>query len=56
MGKSKFTESKFIKAYEKTGSLTVLQQVMGHADFKTSLTYLRGWEMQQLEIDNLPEL
>jgi hypothetical protein len=35
---------------------SVLQQVMGHADLKTSLTYLRGLEIQQLEIDNLPEL
>ena len=56
MGKSKFTESKFIKVYEKTGSLTVLQQVMGHADLKTSLTYLRGLEIQQLEVIHMPEL
>ena len=54
MGKSKFTESKFNKVYEKTGSLTVLQQVMGHADLKTSLTYLRGLEVQHLEVNQLP--
>ena len=45
-----------IKVYEKTGSLTVLQQVMGHADLKTSLTYLRGLEIQQLEVGQMPEL
>jgi len=32
------------------------QQVMGHADLKTSLTYLRGLEIQQLEVDQLLEL
>jgi len=29
---------------------------MGHADLKTSLTYLRGLEIQQLELKDLPEL
>jgi len=42
--------------YEKTGSLTVLQQVMGHADLKTSLTYLRGLEVKQLDVEHLREL
>mgnify|MGYP006094120551 FL=1 len=45
-----------IKVYEKTQSLTVLQQVIGHADLKTSLTYLRGLEIQQLEVNQLSEL
>ena len=45
-----------IKVYEKTGSLTVLQQVMGHADLKISLTYLRGLEVNQLNVEDLPEL
>ena len=51
-----FRHTGSVKVYEKTGSLTVLQQVMGHADLKTSLTYLRGLEIQQLEVDQLPEL
>ena len=34
----------------------ISQQVMGHADLKTSLTYLRGLEIQQLEVGDLPEL
>ena len=32
------------------------QQVMGHADLKTSLTYLRGLEIQQLEEIHMPML
>ena len=29
---------------------------MGHADLKTSLTYLRGLEVQQLKVGDMPEL
>ena len=47
---------KALKVYEKTGSVTVLQQVMGHADLKTSLTYLKGLEIQQLEVISMPQL
>jgi len=32
------------------------QQLMGHTDLKTSLTYLRGLEIQQLEVIHMPEL
>ena len=51
-----FRHTGAVKVYEKTGSLTVLQQVMGHADLKKSLTYLRGLEIQQLEVGDMPEL
>ena len=34
----------------------IYQEVMGHADLKTSLTYLRGLEVQQLEVGQLPGL
>jgi len=34
----------------------ICQQIMGHADLKTSLTYLRGLEIQQLEVGQLPGL
>lgn len=51
-----FRHTGAIKVYQKTGSLTVLQQVMGHADLTTSLTYLRGLEIQQVEVNHLPEL
>ena len=45
-----------IKVFEKTGSLLKLQQVMGHSDMKVSLTYLRGLEVKQLDVEDLPEL
>ena len=51
-----FRHTGAIKVYEKTGSITVLQQVMGHADLKTSLTYLRGLEMEQIDLNLMPEL
>jgi hypothetical protein len=35
-------------------SLTKLQQVMGHSSLQVSLTYLRGLEVKQLEIDDMP--
>ena len=45
-----------INVFEKTGSLLKLQQVMGHSDMKVSLTYLRGLEVKQLDVEDLPEL
>ena len=45
-----------MKVYEKTGSLTMLQQVMGHAELKTSLIYLRGLEIEQINLNLMPEL
>ena len=45
-----------IKVFEKTGSLQKLQQVLGHSDMKVSLTYLRGLEVKQLDVEDLPEL
>ena len=45
-----------IKVFEKTGSLQKLQQVMGHSNMKVSLTYLRGLEVKQLDVKDLPEL
>jgi hypothetical protein len=34
---------------EETGSLTTLQQVMGHSSLQVSLTYLRGLEVAELK-------
>ena len=45
-----------IKVFEKTGSLLKLQQVMGHSDMTVSLTYLRGLEVKQLDVEDLPDL
>jgi site-specific recombinase XerD len=51
-----FRHTGAIKVFEKTGSLIKLQQVMGHSDMKVSLTYLRGLEVKQLDVEDLPEL
>ena len=45
-----------VKVFEKTGSLLKLQQVMGHSTLQVSLTYLRGLEVKQLDVEDLPEL
>ena len=51
-----FRHTGAIKVFEKTGSLQKLQQVMGHSDMKVSLTYLRGLEVKQLDVEDLPVL
>lgn len=51
-----FRHTGAIKVFEKTGSLQKLQQVMGHSDMKVSLTYLRGLEIQSLDVNDLPNL
>ena len=49
-----FRHSGAIQVYEKTGSLVKLQQVMGHSTLQVSLTYLRGLEVKQLNLEDLP--
>ena len=51
-----FRHTGAIKVFEKTGSLLKLQQVMGHSTMQVSLTYLRGLELKQLDVEDLPEL
>jgi integrase len=51
-----FRHTGAINVYEKTGSLSKLQQVMGHSNLNTSLTYLRGLGVKQLTIEDMPEL
>lgn len=51
-----FRHSGAIQVYEKTGSLTKLQQVMGHSSLQVSLTYLRGLEVRQLEQEDMPSI
>jgi integrase len=51
-----FRHTGAISVYEKSRSLTTLQRVMGHSDMKVSLTYLRGLEVKQLDVDDLPQL
>ena len=49
-----FRHTGAIQVYEKTGSLTKLQQVMGHSSLQVSLTYLRGLEVKQLDAEDMP--
>lgn len=51
-----FRHTGAIQVFEKTGSLLKLQQVMGHSDMMVSLTYLRGLEVRQLDVEDLPKL
>ena len=51
-----FRHTGAIQVYEKTGSLSKLQQVMGHSSLQVSLTYLRGLEVKQLEVEDMPSI
>jgi hypothetical protein len=51
-----FRHSGSVNVYEKTGSLVKLQQVMGHSSLQVSLTYLRGLDVKQLDIEDMPSL
>ena len=51
-----FRHTGAINVYEKTGSLSKLQQVMGHSNLNVSLTYLRGLGTKQLTVEDMPEL
>ena len=51
-----FRHTGAIQVYEKTGSLTKLQQVMGHSSLQVSLTYLRGLEVKPLDAKDMPVL
>ena len=51
-----FRHTGAINVYEKTGSLSKLQQVMGHGNLNVSLTYLRGLGIKQLDIEDMPDL
>jgi integrase len=45
-----------LSVFKKTGSLQKLQQVLGHSSMLVSLTYLRGLEVPQIDVKDLPEL
>ena len=51
-----FRHTGAIRVFEKSGSLATLQRVMGHSDIKVSLTYLRGLEVKQFDVQDLPNL
>ena len=45
-----------VSRIDKSGSLVKLQQVLGHSSLQVSLTYLRGLEVQQMELNDMPSL
>jgi integrase len=45
-----------IRVYEKSKSVFTVQKVMGHADVTTTLSYLRGLEIESVDLNELPEL
>tara|TARA_R110001606_G_scaffold329087_2_gene476234 strand:- start:2110 stop:3168 length:1059 start_codon:yes stop_codon:yes gene_type:complete len=51
-----FRHTSAVRVFEKTGSLLKLQQVLGHSELTTSLIYLRGLEVKQLDVEDLPKL
>ena len=40
---------------KRTGSLTVLQQAMGHASLAVSLGYLMNLEVPMLKVEDMPK-
>ena len=51
-----FRHSGAIDIFKRTGSLSKLQQAMGHSSLNVSLTYLRGLEIGQLTEEDMPDL
>lgn len=51
-----FRHTGAIRIFEKTESIRILQQVMGHQEMTTTLTYLRGLDVQTITIDQLPKI
>ena len=51
-----FRHTGAIQVFERTGNLTKLQQVMGHSSLQVSLTYLRGLQVKQLLVEDMPNI
>jgi site-specific recombinase XerD len=51
-----YRHSGALNVFEQTCSLVKLQQVMGHSSLQVSLTYLRGLEVKQLKVEDMPDL
>jgi integrase len=49
-----FRHTGAINVFERTGSIVKLQQVMGHGTLQVTLTYLRGLDVKQLQVDDMP--
>jgi len=51
-----FRHSGSINIFKRTGSLTKLQQSLGHSSLKVSITYLRGLEVTELKEEDMPTI
>lgn len=51
-----FRHTRAIAVYEKTKNIKILQTVLGHSNMAVSLTYLRGLELNEMDVDMLPGL
>ena len=49
-----FRHTGAIDLFNRTGSITKLQSAMGHSSIKVSLTYLRGLEIPELTLEDMP--
>ena len=49
-----FRHTGAIDLFKRTGSITKLQIAMGHSSIKVSLTYLRGLEIPELTLEDMP--
>tara|TARA_B110000046_G_scaffold182841_1_gene217682 strand:- start:26 stop:283 length:258 start_codon:yes stop_codon:yes gene_type:complete len=49
-----FRRAGAIDIFKRTGSLTKLQKAMGHSSLNVSLTYLRGLEVAELKVEDMP--
>ena len=51
-----FRHTGAMNVFKKTGSIQKLQAVMGHANMQVTLTYLRGLEIPELSVGDMPSL
>ena len=51
-----FRHTGAIEIFTRTGSITKLQQAMGHSSISISMTYLRGLEIVQLGEEDMPRM
>ena len=51
-----FRHSGAVNIFKRTQSIHKLQSAMGHSSIETSLTYLRGLEIAQLEEEDMPKI
>ena len=51
-----FRHTGAIDVYKRTGSIEKLKAAMGHSNILVSLTYLRGLNIPELNVDDMPQL